>query len=346
MRAYRMFTDGSSGLTEVPSPVPTAGQVRLEVLAAGLCQSDLHVIDTTGVGPATTWPTPYTLGHETCGRVAELGPGTTGVHVGDQVIVHSPWGCGQCARCTAGRPNYCDRPDPGAAGIGLGVNGGLADEMVVEAGRLVPADGLDPALAATLADAGLTSYHAISGCRDALAEPDAIALVIGVGGLGHLAISVLTATSHARVIAVDVRGDARDLALACGAAIACAPDEVHGALHPRHADVVLDFVGSDATMALAARSLRRSGEIVVIGSAGGTLPVAKGAALPPGARVRLPFWGSRDELTEVVALAREHDLRAETTTYPLDDADEALDDLRHGRVLGRAVVLPQHSPKP
>lgn len=340
MRAYRMFTDGRSGLTEVTSPVPTAGQVRLEVLAAGICHSDLHVIDATGVGPATTWPTPYTLGHETCGRIAELGPGVTGVHVGDQVVVHSPWGCGQCARCTAGKPNYCDHPDPDAAGIGLGVDGGLADEMVVEAGRLVPADGLDPALAATLADAGLTSYHALSGCQDALAEPDAIALVIGVGGLGHLAIGILAAVSDAHVIAVDVRADARDLALVRGAASTCAPEEVANVLGPRRADVVLDFVGSDATMALAARSLRRAGELVVIGSAAGTLPVAKGATLPPGARVRVPFWGARDELAEVVTLARDHGLRAETTTYPLDDADKALDDLRRGHVLGRAVVVP------
>ncbi|GAB2679211.1 NAD(P)-dependent alcohol dehydrogenase [Saccharopolyspora gloriosae] len=340
MRAYRMFGDGRSGLTEVASPAPRAGQVRLEVLATGLCQSDLHVLDATGVRSATAWSTPYTLGHETCGRVAELGTGVTGVHVGDQVIVHGPWGCGQCARCAAGRPNYCDQPDPKAAGIGLGVDGGLADEMVVEAGRLVSADGLDPALAATLADAGLTSFHAVSGCRDALAEPDTTALVIGVGGLGHLAVGILAAVSNAHVIAVDVRAEARDLARACGAATACAPDDVGAALPARGADVVLDFVGSDATMALAARSLRRAGDLVVIGSAGGTLPVAKGTALPPGARVHVPFWGARDELAEVVGLARDRGLRAEITTYSLDDADQALDDLRHGRFLGRAVVLP------
>lgn len=345
MRAYRMLDTGSAALTEVASPVPSPGQVRLTVLAAGICHSDLHVLDASGIAPTTVWPLPYTLGHETCGRVAELGAGVTDIAVGEQVIVHSPWGCGSCARCSTGHPNYCDDPDPGAAGVGLGRDGGLAEELVVDAHRLVPADGLEPAFAATLADAGLTSYHAIAGTSELLAEPDAVAVVLGVGGLGHLAVGLLTRMSSARVIAVDVRADARELALAHGALVACGPDDLLSALaslndRPRRADVVLDFVGSDATMRLAAGCLRRAGELVLVGSAGGSLPLTKGASLPQGARVRMPFWGSHAELAEVVALAREHGIRAETTTYPLDDTARALDDLRHGRVLGRAVVVP------
>lgn len=345
MRAYRMLNTGRAALTEVPTSAPGPGQVRLTVLAAGICHSDLHVLDASGIGPATAWPMPYTLGHETCGRVAELGGGVTGVTVGDQVIVHSPWGCGTCARCSTGRPHYCDEPDPAATGIGLGKDGGLAEELVVDAERLVRADGLDPAFAATLADAGLTSYHAVAGCAETLAEPGAVAVVIGVGGLGHLALGLLTRMSGARVIAVDVRADARELALAHGALVACGPDDLASTLEsltdkPLRADVVLDFVGSDATMRLAAGCLRRAGELVLVGSAGGSMPLAKGTLLPQGARVRIPFWGSRAELAEVVTLAREHGLSAETTTYPLEDTERALDDLRRGHVVGRAVVVP------
>ncbi len=169
MRAYRMLAPGVARLVEVPVPDPGPGQVRVDVVAAGLCHSDLHVIDG---GVAASWRLPFTLGHEVCGTVAELGTGVTTCAVGDQVVVHAPWGCSTCARCVAGEPNYCDRRAAlPAAGIGLGVDGGMADALVVDATRLVPVPGIDAATAAVLADAALTSFHALSGVRDLLVPP-------------------------------------------------------------------------------------------------------------------------------------------------------------------------------
>ncbi len=148
---------------------------------------------------------PFTLGHETAGRVAALGSAASGVAEGDPVVVYSRWGCGSCWQCANGRDNACARTQRGPHGAGLGRNGGLADYLLVPSARyLVPAPGLDPVHAAPLTDAALTSYHAVKLSLAQL-RPGSSALVLGVGGLGHLAVQILKAISSARVLAVDVR---------------------------------------------------------------------------------------------------------------------------------------------
>jgi propanol-preferring alcohol dehydrogenase len=341
MRAYRMLAPGVARLVEVPVRDPGPGQVRLDVLAAGLCHSDLHVVDG---GAAATWGLPFTLGHEVCGTVAELGAGVTTWAVGDQVVVHAPWGCDACERCAAGMSNYCDRRAAlPAAGIGLGTDGGMAEALVVDATRLVAAPGIDAATAAVLTDAALTSFHALSGVRDLLGT-DTTVVVIGVGGLGHVAVQLVRAlAAGTRVIAVDTRDEALELARRLGVdAVARPGPDTHGAVTRitggRGADVVLDFVGADATIELGARALRPAGELVLVGSGGGRLVVTKPGALPAGARVRLPFWGSRPELVQVIELTRNGLLQVETTTMPLADAATAFDLLRDARVVGRLVL--------
>jgi alcohol dehydrogenase, propanol-preferring len=117
------------------------------VAAAGLCHSDLHVID-AAAGHLPFHP-PFTLGHEVAGRVTSVAVGDAGsAAVGDAVVVYAPWGCGKCGRCRAGRQNYCDRKEAlPAAGIGLGVDGGMAEALVVPSSRLIPIGDLDPASA-------------------------------------------------------------------------------------------------------------------------------------------------------------------------------------------------------
>jgi propanol-preferring alcohol dehydrogenase len=342
MRAYRMLAPGAARLVEVPAPDPGPGQVRIDVVAAGLCHSDLHVVDG---GAAASWRLPFTLGHEVCGTVAELGAGVSTCAVGDQVVVHAPSGCDRCVRCAAGAPNYCDRrASLPAAGIGLGVDGGMADALVVDAARLVPVPGIDAATAAVLSDAALTSFHALSDVRDLLSE-DSTVVVIGVGGLGHVAVQLVHAiAAGTRVIAVDTSDGALELAQRLGVhAVARPGQDTHRAVTKctggRGADVVLDFVGAQATIDLGASVLRPAGELVLVGSGGGRLVVSKPGALPAGARVRLPFWGSRPELVEVVELARRGLLEAETTTMALADAAAAFDRLRRAEVVGRLVLM-------
>lgn len=324
-------------LVTVDVPDPAGTEVLLGVEAAGICHSDLHVLD--GVLP---YRLPFTLGHEIAGRVLAVGDAVTGLAPGDRVAVHGPWGCGECRSCAAGRDNYCDRrADLGFSGAGLGRDGGMADHLLVpDARHLVPIGDLDAIQAAPLTDAGLTSYHAVA--RTTL-DAGSTAVVIGVGGLGHVAIQILRAITEAHVVAVDVREDALALAGRCGAHQTLAVRADTEAVLGRTADAVFDFVGSDATLRLGAGVLRPGGDLVLVGSAGGKLVVAKPGPLPAGGSVALPFWGSRPELREVIALARAGALEVETELFPLSEAPRALERLRAGHVVGRAVLLPESS---
>jgi propanol-preferring alcohol dehydrogenase len=327
---------------EVERPEPGPGEVLVAVDAAGLCHSDIHVMD----WPEGTldWELPFTLGHEIAGTVVSLGAGVRGPAEGERVVVYGPWGCGSCRQCLRGAENYCEQlADLPGRGCGLGFDGGLADYVLVPSPRwLVPIGDLDPAGAAPLTDAGLTSYHAIAADLWRL-RPGSSAVVIGVGGLGHLAVQILRALTPARIVAIDPRERSRSLALAAGAdialdAAATTPD-VRSETGSAGADLVLDFVGDDRTLALAANVLAVAGHAAMVGLGGGTFPMAFGS-VPFGASVSRPSWGTLPELREVVALARAGALAAEVERMPFDEALAGYRRLRDGDVFGRAVVIP------
>ena len=164
MRALQISTwHQEAELVEVEEPVPAPGQVVVRIGAAGACHSDLHMMH--GTGDTVPFSLPFTLGHENAGWVHSVGDGVTSVEPGQPVAVYGAWGCGTCARCSVGMENYCEGPrNPhGGAGCGLGVDGGMADYMLVPDARyLLPLpDGLTPGKAAPLTDAGLTPYHAV-----------------------------------------------------------------------------------------------------------------------------------------------------------------------------------------
>jgi propanol-preferring alcohol dehydrogenase len=331
-------------LREVARPAPGPGEVLVRIGGAGVCHSDLHVLYEFPAG-AMPWQPPFTLGHENAGWVAEVGAGVRGLETGTPVAVHGPWGCGTCRACAGGAENYCRTPGGGAAVGGLGRDGGMAEYLLVPAARhLVPLpDGLEPRTAAPLTDAGLTPYHAVERVRPLLV-PGSAGVVIGAGGLGNLAVQILRATSSTRVIAVDPRPEARELARERGAddVLDSGPDTaaaIRDLTRGQGADVVLDMVGAETTLALGASVLSRDGHLVIVGIAGGVLPVSW-MGLPYGARVSQTYWGTRTELHEVLALAARGDLVAETTEWPLSRALEAYAALRSGKVTGRAVVVP------
>lgn len=187
----------------LPDPEPGPGQVLLRITAAGACQSDVSMMGLPA--KAYRFALPVTLGHEAAGVVAALGAGATGVAVGDAVAVYGPWGCGRCAKCAQGRENHC--LNAAAEGIhppGIGAPGAMAELMLVPSPRhLVPLGGLDPVSNVSLTDAGLTPYHAIKGSLRSLGA-GSTAVVIGAGGLGHVAIQILRAITPATVIALDI----------------------------------------------------------------------------------------------------------------------------------------------
>jgi alcohol dehydrogenase, propanol-preferring len=348
MRALRLMGWKSDPvLADVTDPSPGPGQVVLRVGGAGACHSDLHLMRDFEAGQLP-WGPPFTLGHETAGWVHSLGAGVTGLEAGQPVAVYGPWGCGTCERCRLGIETYCENPAAApvaGGGGGLGLDGGMAEFMLIpDARHLVPLpDGLDPVMAAPLTDAGLTPYHAVRRSWAKL-PPGATAVVIGVGGLGHLGVQILKATTAARVIAVDIRPDALDLARDLGADLTIASgdtaaDQIREATGGRGADVVLDFVGADATLALGAAAARTVGDLTIVGIAGGTLPMSF-FSVPYEVSVQTTYWGSRPELTEVLDLGARGMLTPKVTTFPLDEAADAYRRLLAGELTGRAVIVP------
>src|SRR5712692_6075114 len=259
-------------LREVPVPEPGAGEVLIKVGGAGACHSDLHILE----GAATVPPRPrHTLGHENAGWVEQLGPGATGFSKGDPVIVYGPWGCGLCMNCRVGRENYCQNPGDIKAG-GLGADGGMATYFLVPSTRfLIPLGNLDPREVAPLSDAALTSYHAIKRSLPLLGA-GSTAVVIGAGGLGQMAIQILRALSGATtIVAVDTAADKLEIAkqmcadegLLSGnealgdAAVARIKDMTRG----QGAELVLDLVGVNPTLAMAAQVARVLGHLTILG---------------------------------------------------------------------------------
>jgi propanol-preferring alcohol dehydrogenase len=343
MRALRMVACGQDPeLMEVPDPTPGPGEVVVKVGAAGACHSDLHVLYELDV--SAVWDLPMTLGHETAGWVHAVGQGVTEVSEGDAVAVYGAWGCGFCAHCAIGVENYCERPSL-VGGGGLGANGGMADYLLVPHQRHLVRlpDGLDPVTAAPLTDAGLTPYHAIRRSWPKL-TPDATAVLIGVGGLGHVAIQIARATTAAQVIAVDLKPEALELARKVGAHHALASDDsaaqaIRDLTGGRGADVVIDFVGATSTLELARGVARSMGDVTIVGIAGGEIPVSF-FSQPYEVSIATTYWGSRPELAELLALAASGQISAERSIYSLEHGARAYRDLRDNLVTGRAVVVP------
>lgn len=343
MKAVRFVETGRPPeIVDLPTPTPQAGQILLKIAGAGVCHSDLHVLD-EDLGMKG----PFTLGHENAGWIAGVGDGVEGWKEGDPVAVYGPWGCGRCRTCQTSAENYCENhASIPTFGGGLGSDGGMAEYMIVPSRRLlVPLQGLEPVHAAPLSDAALTPYHAIKAALP-LMTPEATVLVVGIGGLGHMAVQILQALTPAQLIAADIDdgklAHARELGVKHTVNTRDgkrAAEEIRDLAGPRGVAVALDFVGAQPTVDLCAQVVGRNSRLTVVGLGGGTVHYA--ANNPPyGCQVTVPYWGSRTELMEVIALAAAGRIRADVETFKLDQAVEVYQRLREGRIHGRAVLVP------
>lgn len=344
MRALQLKSFQSQPeLVELPEPEPVPGQVVIKIGGAGACHSDLHVMREFAEGMAP-WGPPFVLGHEAAGWVHRTGDGVRGLEHGEPVAVYGLLGCGRCKPCSAGAENLCVHGMEGPPGIGFGVDGAMAEYLLInDPRRLVPIGDLDPADVAPLTDAGLTPYRVIKRVQGKL-TPGSHVVVIGAGGLGHLAIQILDALTPATVIAVDAREPALALARQVGAAATVlagddAAAAVIDATGGARADVVLDFVGSAPTIALGAAVAKVGMDLVVVGAAAGQFPW-NFYALPYEVNLTTSFWGTLPELREVIALATQGRIKAHVQRFPLEEAMHAYELMEQGKLSGRAVIVP------
>lgn len=346
MKAYRLVAWGQPPeFVDVPRPDPGPGEVLVKMRGAGLCRSDLDVMDQTpGSQPfAAVIGAGFTLGHENAGLVAGWGAGVTDMAEGEAVVVHHVRSCGHCGFCLDGIEQACQTFARGAVTLtrGIGLDGGLAEYMVVPRHELVKLGALSPEDSAPLTDAGVTAYRAVRSALHCL-KPGSTALVIGLGGLGFYGVQFLRLLTAARIIGADRVPERLRLAQMAGADAVFlsdseSRDRVMDLTAGRGADVVLDFVGNDATLALAAAVSRPMGRIVLVGLGGGTMPVGWGH-IATGAEFAISLGSSRSDLAEVCALASASKLQHEVERFAFDDVPLAYDRMRAGTLSGRAVI--------
>lgn len=334
MKALRLLKWKSEAeIVEVPKPTPGPGQLVIKIGGAGACHLDLQLMHdfVDGQLPPIGWKPPFTLGHENAGWIDSIGSGVSRFREGDPVAVYGAWACGGCGR--------------GGGGGGLGLDGGMAEYMLVPFERLLIdlPDGLKPVDAAPLTDAALTPYHAIRRSWGKL-TPDAFIVIIGVGGLGHMAVQIAKVTTGATIIVIDSRSEALELATSLGANYTFkVGDEIQSKVKDltggHGAEVVLDFVGSEQTMALGASLCRVLGDFTIVGIAGGVLPFSF-FSIPYENSLQTTYWGSRVELAEVLDLAAHQLISPKISKFKLADAPQVYLDLAAGKIEGRAVIVP------
>lgn len=313
-------------LESVPSAVLNEHQVRLEVLACGVCRTDLHVLD--GELPQAVYP--VTPGHEIVGRIVEAGSRVTGFASGDRVgVPWLGWTCGVCEYCKQGLENLCDR----AAFTGCTLDGGYADSVVADARYCLPIpDQYADAQAAPLLCAGLIGYRAYRAAGEALNLG-----LYGFGAAAHLLAQVAQAEGQ-RVYAFVRPGDsdAQRFATQLGAVWAGGSDE----LPPEPLDAAILFAPIGALVPAALAATRKAGRVICAGIHMSDIPAFPYELL----------WGERSvasvaNLTRAdgrafMQVADDIDLRPSVETFPLAQANEALARLREGSLQGAAVLTP------
>jgi D-arabinose 1-dehydrogenase-like Zn-dependent alcohol dehydrogenase len=327
-------------LVDKPIPQPVGTEVLVKVSAAGLCHTDLHIweggydlgggkrlnMSDRGIKP------PITLSHEISGTVESQGPDAAGVEAqyrvkpGTPYLVH-PWiGCGECAACLRCEENICAKPQA----LGVARPGGFADYVLVPHPRyLVAIDGMDAAQSAPLACAGVTTYSALNKFGKRIKEGPVV--IIGAGGLGLMAIEVLKAMGGQGAIVVDIDPLKRQAALDAGAL----------SVVDANARAVLDLVGATPTVTLAVACCGRGGHIVICGLMGGDITLSLPIIPMRPLNIQGSYVGTLEELRELVALVRKSGMKPiPVTRRPMSEANSALQDLHHGKVIGRTVLIP------
>ena len=312
-------------LAEVPEPVPGPGQVRLHVLVCGVCRTDLHVVD----GELTEPKLPLIIGHQIVGRVEEVGEGVTRFKVGDRVGV--PWlgySCGTCLFCRSGRENLCDN----AKYTGYQIDGGYAEKTVADERFCFPIpEGYPDVQAAPLLCAGLIGYRALRMAGDGKRLG-----FYGFGASAHILVQVARYQGR-EVYAFTRPGDteSQEFARSLGAVWAGSSKE----LPPELMNACIIFAPVGPLIPAALRATMKGGTVVSAGIYMSDIPSFPYSILWDERTIRSVANLTRADGEEFLKLAPKVPVHTDVSTYPLERANEALDDLRNGRFNGAAVLI-------
>ncbi|WP_227711647.1 alcohol dehydrogenase [Sneathiella sp. P13V-1] len=334
---------------DYPAPEPQGTEILIKIDACGVCHSDLHLwegyfdlgngmkLDLADRGMSL----PFTMGHEIVGEVIAVGPDVEGVEIGDKRIVF-PWiGCGKCPVCQAGDELYCNNP----LTLGTRYNGGYADMVIAPHPKyLIPYDGVPTELACTYACSGLTAYSALKKLSH-LTEDDHV-VIIGAGGVGLSAVHFASSVLKAKIIVADIDDTKRAVARQAG--VFDTIDNSDPTALEKLMEITgggaagaIDFVGAPASAQFGMNGLRKGGTYVCVGLFGGAAPVPL-PVLPLTMRtITGSYVGTLDEMHELMELVRLGKIAPiPYETRPLEEANNALEDLRDGKVKGRVVLKP------
>ena len=344
-------------VTELETPQASGNEVIVKVKAAGVCHSDLHLWEGgydlgDGIFLKVTdrgVKYPVTPGHEIVGTVAEIGGDVKGVSVGDNVLVY-PWlGEGECPACKAGNENLCDAPKS----IGLFQDGGYAENVKVPHYKyLAKIDGLDLDAATSLACSGLTAYTAV---KKANVNSPEFLVIIGAGGLGLMAIQLAKAITKAKIICVDNDDKKFDTAKKMGADFVINTNVVGSGstggggvvetiisiCNGKGADSVIDFVNAPQTAKTGLAVLRKRGNLVLVGLFGGSIDLSLVTIPLKSLTIQGAYTGNYDDMVELIELAKKGVIKPVISKrYSIDEANEALENLKARKIIGRAVINP------
>tara|TARA_Y100000590_G_scaffold280437_1_gene315065 strand:+ start:12613 stop:13662 length:1050 start_codon:yes stop_codon:yes gene_type:complete len=335
-------------INEIEKLSPTNTQVLVKVKSTGVCHSDLHLLEggyDTGDGFMKVTDRgvkfPVIPGHEIVGIIEDVGDSVKDVSIGDMVLVY-PWmGCGKCSTCQNGNTNLCESPKS----LGVFQDGGYAEHVLVPDYKfLAKIDGLDPDVAASLACSGLTAYTAIK--KSLVNDPENI-LIVGAGGLGLMGVQIAKTLTNANVICADLDDQKLSSAKELGATHIVntkEPDAIKKIMsicNDKGVDSIVDFVNAPPTVKMNLSLIRKRGNIILVGLFGGAVELPLVSVPLKAITIQGAYTGSYNDMLELIKLAQEGVINPIVSKhYSLDDANQALEDLKNRKIIGRAVINP------